>query len=231
VTRTPYDRRVVLGLVLGGALAAALLGPRAMPLGATVACLGVAWALYRTWSARREERSVASATRRHWVDTLHGAQLVDAGGDAPLMQVHHGEQPLTIQVRGGGRRGPLAATITTLIGDRPVALRVWPVDAPAPPMDPSGATWSGPPIERAVLIEARLAGRLRCETSDEPFADQLLDLDVTAALLTVDREARGSFAGATYDGRRLGVHLAGPVVADPERSAALARVIWGAFLP
>ncbi len=225
----PYNRRLVLGLVIGGAAGAAILGPRAMPLGAAIAISAVAWAIYRSWAARREARSVAASLRAHWAEVLPGATH-----SGRRIDVHDGEQPLSIWLRtarSGADVEGLMATITTRIGERPVAFRVWPTHLPAPRLDPSGDPWSGARIERSARIEARLAGVLRVESSDEAFTDRMLDAEVTAALLTVQREARGTFYGATYDGVRLGVHLAGPSVADPERSAQLARVVWRAFMP
>lgn len=228
----PYNRRLVLGLVIGGAAGAAILGPRAMPLGAAIAFAAVSWAVYRTWAARREGRSVGAGLRHHWATTLQGARLAERRID-----VHDGEQPLSIWVRTGaggrdrGRVEGLHAAVATRIGERPVAFRVWPVGLDAPPIDPSGDAWSGPRIERAPRIEARLAGLLSVESSDEPFTDRMLDAESTAALLTIEREARGSFAGVTYDGIALGVHLMGPVVADPTRATQLARAVWRSFMP
>ncbi|MGM0578021.1 MAG: hypothetical protein ACQEXJ_20005 [Myxococcota bacterium] len=223
-TRPSFDRRIAAGVALGALLGAALLGRDAMPWALTIAGVAVLWMLWRIWDSRRRGRRLVEGLRARWLE-LPGARE----GEAGRVHVHDGMQPLT--VRPSHRKGALRVAVATPIGESPVAFRIWPRDTAPPSLDPDGAPVGGPPVERAPRIEARLDGRLRVESSDEPRVDAILDPEVTAALLVVSREAAGSFEGLGYDGQRLTVHLRGPIAADSERAARLARALWEPFMP
>ncbi len=219
------QRRLIVGAVVGALAGVAILGREAMPYGAAVALGAMAWGAWQRWQHGRGGARLMRGLRDQWL-ALHGAELDD---ESDAIVVHDGMQPLRIRLFR--ERGVLRALIGTPVGASPVAFRVWPRALPAPGLDPDGARVGGPPVERAPFIEARLGGALRVECSDEGHTDAILDADITAALLVVAREAAGSFAGLTYDGQTLGIHLVGPMVADPERAAQVARSLWRPLLP
>lgn len=219
------QQRLIVGAVVGAFAGIVILGRDAMPYGAAVALGAVAWGAWLRWQHGRVGARLMRGLREQWL-SLHGAE-VDEESDAIL--VHDGMQPLRIKLFR--ERGALRALIGTPVGESPNAFRVWPRALPAPGLDPDGARVGGPPVERAPFIESRLGGTLQVESSDEGHTDAILDADITAALLVVAREAAGSFAGLTYDGQTLGIHLVGPMVADPERATQVARSLWRPFLP
>ncbi|MEZ4268154.1 MAG: hypothetical protein R3F39_17465 [Myxococcota bacterium] len=219
------ERRLIIGAVVGALAGVAILGRDAMPWGAALALAAVGFGAWRRWQYGRAGARVMRGLRAQWLD-LHGAEDAD---DRGAIVVHDGMQPLRIKLFR--ERGVLRALITTPVGEAPLAFRVWPVGQPAPGLDPDGARVGGPPVERAPFLEARLGGTLLAECSDEAHTDALLDAEVTSALLVVAREAAGSFAGLSYDGQRLGIHLKGPMVADPQRATQVARALWRPFLP
>jgi hypothetical protein len=220
--RFPFDHRVVAGLAVGGVLAAAVLGPRALPWGLGIALGALGWALWRLFDQRSRGRRAVEGLVARWLD-VPGAER----GEGPIVLVHHGVQPIVVRL--GRERGELRAIVSTRIAESPVAFRIWPGEGPAPTLDPEGAPVGGPPVSRATVLESRLGHGLRADASDEPRALDLLGDDVLAAVLAVAGDARRSFGGVTYDGQRLAVHLRGPVCADPDRAARLARVLWRPF--
>jgi hypothetical protein len=219
------QRRLIVGAVVGALAGVAVLGREAMPYGAAVALTAVAWGAWQRWQHGRVGARLMRGLRDEWL-ALPGAEE-DPESNAIL--VHDGMQPLRIKLFR--ERGVLRALIGTPVGESPVAFRVWPRALPAPGLDPDGARVGGPPVDRAPILESRLGGGLRAESSDEGRTDGILDTDITSALLVVAREAAGSFAGLTYDGQTLGIHLLGPMVADPERATQIARSLWRPFLP
>ncbi len=217
----PFDRRVLSGVVLGGVLAAAMLGPRALPWGLGIAGLAVVWAAWRTWEHRSRDKQLLRGLRATWLE-LPGARW---DRERELVHVFHGSQP--IEARMGRTDSALSVAVATPIGDMPTALRIWPAAGPRPSLDPDGLPVGGPPVDPAPHLAEALGADLRAEASDEVRAMGIVDEAMIAALGAVRAAAPGSFAGLTYDGQRLAVHLVGPVVADPERSAQLARALWG----
>ncbi|MCB9786411.1 MAG: hypothetical protein H6744_06915 [Deltaproteobacteria bacterium] len=221
------ERRVVVGVLVGALGGALVLGREAMPWSVALAAAVLAWAAWGRFERGRLGARVLRGLRAVWLQ-LPGAEP-DGDDERGPIRVHDGMQPLTIRL---SRRGTvLGAVITTPAGALPVAFRVWPRDAPRPGLGDEGAGVGGPPVERAPFLESRLGGMWRAESSDEAMADGVLDADLTAALLVVAREAGGGFGGLTFDGQRLGIHLTGPVVTDPERATQLARALWQAALP
>lgn len=219
------ERRIIIGLVVGALAAVAVLGRDLMPWGAGLAIAAVAWGGWRRWQYGRAGARALRGLRERWLE-LPGAEEDAETGE---LAVHDGMQP--VRIRLFRERGLLRAIVSTPVGDSPVAFRLWPRELPAPGLDPDGAGFGGPPVERAPFIESRLGGALRVDSSDEGHTDGILDAGVTAAVLVVAREAAGSFRGLTYDGQRLGVHLGGPMVADPERAAQVARALWRPLVP
>jgi hypothetical protein len=86
-------------------------------------------------------------------------------------------------------------------------------------------------LARSAVVESWLAGRFQAESNDEDRLATLIDQPVLAALFSLSDTLGSDFEGVIYDGQQVAVALRGPVVADPERSAQLAKVVWRAFIP
>lgn len=216
------DRRIVLGLFAGAVLSPLILGRGALPWGLGLGAVLAVWQLWAWWQRRKEARSVVGALRAHWAE-LPGGRVIDR-----VVYLHDGDHPIGVRV---GREGStLTAAISAVVPEAPAAFRVWPIDNPPPPISADGAV-GGPRVERSALIEQFFAGRMHFECNDEQLAHQMVDRNALAALFVVLDQGGDAFRGATYDGRRLTVHLAGPVVADRDRATQLARPVWRAFVP
>jgi len=140
------------------------------------------------------------------------------------VSVHDGMQPIAIQLARRG--GLMRAVIQTPVGTSPVAWRVWSREHPAPPLAADLKVYGGPPVTRAAALEAAFGGVVYVEATDVQDAAQQLDTTLRQAILQLKLDAHQQWRGVTYDGRVLGVHLAGPTAADPEQATALARSVW-----
>lgn len=112
-----------------------------------------------------------------------------------------------------------------------MAFRIWRQDALRPALPPDGTGGSGPELGRSALVESWLAGRFQAESNDEERLAGLVSQEALASLFSVSNTLGEGFQGVAYDGRHITVLLQGPVVADPERAAQLARAVWQAFVP
>lgn len=190
-------------------------------LGWALAGLGgaVGAAYFEAWYNARGPGAVVTGLVATWLE-LPGAQRIAR----TVIHVHDGMQPLTVRL--GRTQSGLHAVIQTQVGTTPVAWRVWSKDQPAPSMDREGRTVGGPPVARAPALEAAFANVVSVETSDVQDAAQQVDSVMRQAILGLKLEAPRQWGGVTYDGSVLGVHLKGPIAADPERATALARSVW-----
>lgn len=224
-----------------------LLDPPSILLGALVGVAG-AWSVGGSpavWTLAGLGVSLAAATAQWWWHNrgpgaaLAGlaatwAELPGATAHGALVRVFHDTQPL--ETRLSRHDGALRVVVETPIGQRPVAFRVWPRAlappelADAPPGPGPSVTVTPADLERVAVVEAGFAGALRVEASDVGWAERMLVGAPALALARAAMEHPESFAGVTYDGVRLGVHLQGPAVTDPQRGARLAREVWGPFV-
>ncbi len=221
---------LLLGVLVAVAGAWMLGGPPALW---TLAGLGVALgaAAAQWWWHNRGPGAALAGLAATWAE-LPGASLRGS-----VVTVFHGTQPLEIRPGRDGRDGgALRVTVETPVGQRPVAFRVWPRALSAPPL-PAPPPGPGPSVtvtpadlERVATVEAGFAGALRVEASDPGWAERMLVGAPALALARAAMEHPESFAGITYDGVRMGVHLMGPAALDPARGARLARDIWEPFL-
>ena len=180
--------------------------------------------LWRRFRARQAANSVLDALRVHWA-TLPGATLMAKG-----VHVHDGDRPLNIFLSHASGV-PMRARIATPIGALPMAFRLWPKELPPPELTPDGSQASTRQLERSAVVESWLAGHFRAESNDEERFSSLIDTRITSALLTLVQARGGELEGLTYDGQSLTVALRGAVVADPERSLQMARILWRPFVP
>ncbi|MEC9070756.1 MAG: hypothetical protein VX938_00195, partial [Myxococcota bacterium] len=121
--------------------------------------------------------------------------------------------------------------IATRVGVMPVGFRIWPWHHPPPADGLSGPTVGGPHLEPAPGIEEALGHQLHVESNDPQALGRLLDADVLAPILAAGDSGSASFAGLTYDGEFLMIHLAGPMAGDPQRGTHLARLLWEPWTP
>jgi len=206
-----FTAAVVLGLL------AFTRGDIAMALGGALACvaLGLGW----LWYHFRGPGAMVTSMKALWLG------LPGAARDGTLIYVHHGSQPLWI--RCGRDRDGLLASIHTPIGTSAAAFRIWPVARPIPPaLGPRGLPHGGPPVERAIHIEARFAGIFHVETSDERAANRIISEDLAMSIVSVAEGLPKAFGGVAYDGQYLGVFVRGALAADPQQATAAARRIW-----
>lgn len=176
------------------------------------------------WYHDRGPGAVVRGMKERWLD------LPGAGMDGDLIAVHHGDQPLRIRC-SRGRHG-LQVSIHTSVGESAVAFRVWPQRLPSPPpIGPFGQAHGGPPLDRAPNIEARFAGTMHVESSDERGAGRILSENLAMEIVAIAEFHKRAFAGLTYDGEYLGVFIQGPMAADPDQSTQLARRLWLTLLP
>ncbi len=216
------DRRILIGLFAGAIVAPLLMGREALPWGLGLVGAVAALQLWELWRRRKEARSVVGALRAHWAEFTGGREIEGA------VHLYDGDHPLAVRI---GRDGAtLTAGISAVVPEAPAAFRIWPSGSPPPEVAADGAP-GGPAVERSAVLEQYLAGRLSLECNDEQLTGQMLDQEVLAALFAVQGELRDGFRGVTYDGRQVTVHLAGPVVTDPQRATQLARSIWRGFVP
>jgi len=213
----------VVGAVVGSFAAFIILGPRTLGPALALGGGAIAWALWRRWRIMKGERSVLTGLRAHWA-TLPGASWV-----RDVVEVHHGDRPISVALSHDG--GQMRARIATPMGDQPMAFRIWRDKGERPALTPDGVGGSGPELARAPLVESWLAGRFQAESNDEERLGGLVGESALAALFSVADALGDGLDGVVYDGRHVTVALNGPVVADPERAAHLARVIWRAFVP
>ena len=181
----------------------------------------IAWHLNQ-WLASRGRRGVLHRLRQEWLE-LPGARPIGRYA----LHVHDGVHPITIRFYAG-QYGPQAVVLSAAL-ESPLALRVWLEGTPAPPMHHDGSFHGGPVVERAPMLETLFAGLLKVDTNDESTSRVVLAGDMTAALLAARKEAKDSFAGLTYDGSQLGIHLRGDHLGQPESGARLARTLRRRF--
>jgi hypothetical protein len=214
----------LVGVIVGAFAAVVAMGPQSLGPALAVGGGGLGWALWRRWRALSASNSVLTALKTHWA-TLPGAIL-----RPDAVSVHHGDQPLTIRLAHAPGQA-MRARISTLIGEQPMAFRVWPSGHHPPTLTPDGRAGSGPALHRSAMVESWLAGRFQAESNDEERLVTLIGQDVTAALFSLADSLGEGFEGVAYDGQSMTVTLRGSVVADPERALQVARVVWRTFMP
>jgi len=213
----------VVGAVVGSFAAVVVLGPKTITPALTVGGGAIAWALWRRWRELSTERSVLSGLQAHW------ASLPGASWAGDIVKVHHGDQPIAVHL--SHQAGQMRARIATPMGEQPMAFRIWPVGQPAPPLSSDSSIRSGPELTRSAVVESWLAGRFHAESNDEERLTLLVGQPVLAALFSASDTLGDGLEGVVYDGQRVAVGLRGPIVADPERAAQVARTLWRAFIP
>lgn len=182
----------------------------------------LAWWGMKAWWERHGSPALVRGLQAQWLEAP-GAHSEPGG----RVCIHQGRQ--RIKVRLDRRGGLMTATVQVVVGDTTVALRAWPETLPPPSLDPDGAPVGGPPVSRAPLLETRFARRVRVETSDDERAERLLQGSMAVAIHEAMEALGPGFRGITYDGRRLGIHFAGPVAADPEQALRVAKPLWDRF--
>lgn len=215
-----WELRLAVAVALAAGAGLGMLGPAWRPWLLVALATSLAWLGYGIWYWSKGPGAAQRGLELLWL-ALPGARL----GPGRAVHVHDGHEPIRVVLGRDGRE--LSAIVEARSDESTLAFRVWPAERPAPPPFPSDETRPAHgDLERALELEALFAGLLRAEANAPRELRRVLDQDAMAALLAVRKEAGRGFAGLTWDGQRLAVHLRGPLVADPARALQLARAVW-----
>lgn len=215
-----WELRLAAATALVAGAGLGLLGPAWTPWLVVALGASLGWLAYSAWYWTRGPGAARRGLELLWL-ALPGARL----GPERAVHVHDGYEPIRVML-GREEREP-AAIVEARSSESTLAFRVWPAERSGPPPFPGAeARPALGDLERALEVEAIFAHLLRAEANAPSELRRVLDPDAMAALLAVRKEAGRGFAGLTWDGQRLAVHLRGPLVADPARALQLARAVW-----